>query len=129
MAGSRSPALAKLLERHRARRWAFITAWNPGSAPLPRAENDARQAQLRGIVEKRGFTILPGEGIGEDRSWPPEESLMVLGITEAEAVRLGRRFGQLAILAGERGSMSRLVPCTSAGVVPPRAEQNQQMRG
>lgn len=114
MAGSRNRALAAMLERHRARRWAFITAWNPGSSPLPRTENDARQAQLRGMVEKRGFRVLPGQGIREDPAWPPEESLMVLGISEGEAVRLGQRFGQLAIVAGERGSTSRLVPCTSS---------------
>ena len=110
--GSRSPRLAAALERHGAEEWAFITAWNPKSHPLSREKNDVRQAKLRRLVEKRGLTGLPGEGIGDDPAWTPEESLMVLGISEEDAIDLGRSFGQLAIVVGRRGGVPQLVPCT-----------------
>ena len=111
MAGSTNRGLQAVLDRHRATRWAFVTAWNPHSVSQPRDENDRRQAQLRRAVSR--YTVLPGEGIGPDGSWEPEESLMVLGISESEAVRLGREFGQLAIVAGKRGEPSRLVSCVT----------------
>jgi hypothetical protein len=111
MAGSASPRLDALLERHRQRDWAFVTAWNPASQQLTREENDQRQAILRREMESLGFAILPGEGIGEDPSWTAEESLLVMGISEGKAVALGRRHGQLAIVCGRKGAPSRLVSC------------------
>lgn len=111
LAGSASAKLDALLRRHCQSTWAFITAWNPSSIPLSRAENDERQAELRRLLAEEGYATLSGEGIGEDPAWEPEESLLVMGIKEAAAVRLGRRFGQLAIVVGRRGSRSRLVPC------------------
>ena len=44
--GATSPRLDRLLERHAARRWAHITAWNPASNQLPAAENERRQETL-----------------------------------------------------------------------------------
>ena len=111
MAGSQSPKLDALLVRHGVARWAFITAWNPASVLLSRAANDSRQAALRRAVAARGYSALEGRGIGADPAWDPEPSLLVLGISRGDAVRLGRTFGQLAIVAGQRGGRSRLVPC------------------
>ena len=108
-AGSRSRRVDALLERHRTRRWAFITAWNPASVLLDRTENDRRQQRLREDLE--GYRILPGEGIGEDSSWDPEESLMVLGISRGKAVALGSKYGQLAIVVGTRDSPAELISC------------------
>jgi hypothetical protein len=107
MAGSANKKLDALLERHRAKSWAFITAWNPGSIELTREENAARQAELRNAVA--AYTVLRGEGIGEDPGWTPEESLLILNISRGKAVSLGRRFGQLAIVVGRRGEKSELV--------------------
>lgn len=109
MAGSRSPRLDALLERTRTRTWAFITAWNPNSEALSRDENDRRHAGLVRAIEALGLATLPGEGIGADPAWPAEQSLMVLDITRARAVSLGRQFGQLAIVAGRRGEPPKLV--------------------
>ncbi|MHA4899884.1 DUF3293 domain-containing protein [Enterococcus faecium] len=41
--------------------------------------------------------------------WPPEASLLVLGVPAAEAEELGRRFGQVAVVVGERGGAGRLL--------------------
>lgn len=86
--------------------WAFVTACNPRSERLPDAENARRMAQLEAAVE---FPFLPGEGTARDGSWPPEPSLLILGIDEATACELGRRFKQAAIVFGRRGEAARLV--------------------
>jgi hypothetical protein len=111
MAGSKNARLQQLLERHGAVRWAFLTAWNPASVELSRTENDARQRELRAQLEADGYVVLQGEGIGADPAWKPEESLMVLGISRADAVKLGRRFGQLAIVSGRSSGAARLISC------------------
>jgi hypothetical protein len=101
----------RLLRRHKAATWAFLTAWNPASVELSRAKNDARQDDLKRNLKSAGYECLSGEGIGDDPFWPPEESLMVLGISRGKAVALGRHFGQLAVVIGRRGEPARLVPC------------------
>jgi hypothetical protein len=52
-----------------------------------------------------------GEGIGDDGAWPPEPSILVLGIEREAAVQLGRLFGQRAIVCGELGGLATLVLC------------------
>ena len=115
MAGSRSSKLDALLRRHGADHWAFLTAWNPGSVSLPRNANDTRQRELENQLAADGYTLLRGKGVGKDPEWPAEDSVLVLGIPRRQAVTMGRRFGQLAIVAGRRGSPPRLVPCGTAG--------------
>ena len=108
--GSKSPRLERLLERHAVDRWAFITAWNPGSVALARDENERRQTELRSRLSE--YIVIAGEGVGRDSAWPPEPSVMILGIPRKEAVRIGRKFGQLAIVAGHKGFPASLLPCS-----------------
>ena len=108
--GCASPALDDLLARHGAACWALITAWNPMSRPLPHEENRARAALL--AAELRGrYVLFDGTGIGDAGDWPPEESLLVLGIGEADAVAIALRYRQRAIVAGEPGGEPRLMEC------------------
>ena len=114
--GSRSGRLEAMLSRRNARRWAFLTAWNPGSVPLTAEENRRRQAQL--VQDLRDYEVLPGEGIGDDPSWEPERSLMVLGISRGKAVTLAQKYGQLAIVVGTRQIAPKLVPCAPTPALP-----------
>ena len=109
--GSPASSLAALMKRQGATRSAFMTAWNPASVSLPPADNDKRQRSLERTIEAAGYSCLPGEGRGDDPSWAPEESLLVLGISEGKAVSLGRQFGQLAIVVARAGKPARLVSC------------------
>ncbi len=68
-----------------------------------------RQRELEHVVQERGFASYPGESIGDDGLWPPESSLLVLGIGRIDAARLGQRFGQLAVVYGELGQEAELV--------------------
>ena len=107
--GRRSSQLDRLLERHAAAEWAFVTACNPRSRRLDDQENAARMERLEATLLEAGYCSLPGAGEANDNSWPPEPSLLVLGIAETEALALAATFDQHAILVGRRGKPARLV--------------------
>ena len=109
--GEVCPALDALLRATGCRTWAYITAFNPGSVPSGKSENDARQRELEDTVRRLGHPVLYGEGIGDDGMWPPEPSMLVLGIEREAAVELGRRFDQRAIVCGKHGGLAALVLC------------------
>jgi hypothetical protein len=110
--GEPSARLDLVLESHGAEAWAFISAWNPASRELPPAQNGARHAELLAIIRERGWSCLDGSGIPAHSDWTAEASVLVPGIALDEAVALGRRFGQNAIVAGRRGGAAELVYCT-----------------
>lgn len=77
--------------------WYVITAHNPASVPRSDEENQRRHDELVDALMTAERVVVPAAGQGLDGSWPPEESIAVLGIDTAVAVELGRQFGQLAI--------------------------------
>ena len=107
--GQRSAELDSLLAAHDVTTWAYVTAFNPGSVRLTPHENSERQRQLGRAVAELGFVSYPGEGIGDDGRWPPEPSLLILGIYRNDAERLGRQYGQLAVVYGERHREAELL--------------------
>ncbi|MGE3843065.1 MAG: DUF3293 domain-containing protein [Vicinamibacterales bacterium] len=107
--GERHPDLDALQSEPGQFAWAYITAHNPGSVPTEPAANERAHRQLIAEVVRRRFQYYEGSGIPDDRAWPPEQSVLILGIAEEEAVAVGARFGQLAIVAGTRGEPARLV--------------------
>ncbi len=109
--GQASGALDRLLRQRGVRTWAFVTACNPYSLRLPDWRNLVRQRRLRTLCRQLGFSALPGAGVGDVPGWPPEPSLLVLGIARARARRLARLFAQNAIVAGRRGRVPELVWC------------------
>ena len=116
--GKRSRNLDRWLRRQNARSWAFITAYNPASRRLPRWRNQGRQRCLHYHIDTLGFIAWPGAGVGDDPTWEPEPSFLVVGIPIDEARRIARRFGQNAIVAGRIGGAPQLVWCgarTGAG--------------
>jgi hypothetical protein len=114
--GALSAPLDALLNDHRHDHWAYITACNPGSLPLDDAENRRRMADLARRLACLGLPMLAGEGVGDGDDWPPEPSLLVLGIGQKAAVELGRELGQVAIVIGRLGEPARLCFCSP----PPR---------
>ena len=105
----RSAAVDRLLQQHGLCDWAFITACNPRSQILTAAENAGRMDRLRAAVRDLGHLCLPGSAADPMGHWPAEPSLLVLGIPEADAIRLAAEFDQHAILVGRLGEPARLV--------------------
>ena len=107
--GTPSAELTQLLQKLQYTTWALITAFNPHSQILGRDENAKRNYLLTSAVEKREFSFLRAAGYDPTGKWLPEESLLILDITQAEAVALGKTFQQNAILYGEVGVAPTLI--------------------
>lgn len=109
----RNPELDEVLAQCGSTTWGFVTAWNPGSVPLSLEENRRRQATLVRATSEMCKQTWPGRGVPDAGDWIPEESLLVADLTADEALRLGRRFGQLAVVWGEVGHPARLLSCSA----------------
>ncbi len=105
--GQRSADIDALTDAHQAKTFTYITAYNPRSIVASAERNEKQQQELERAVAESGRPYFRGEGQGAG-DWPPEPSLLVLGVSEAEAAGLARRFGQAAVLFGERGKAVRL---------------------
>ncbi len=100
--------LDQLLVDHACESWAYLTAYNPGSVLLSPDENHHRQVTLEAQLHTGGWTFFAGEGVGDSGNWPPEPSVLVLGIDEATAQQLGIAFDQNAVVVGRLGKPAEL---------------------
>jgi hypothetical protein len=91
------------------RPWGFITAWNPQSEPVPRAQNQVAQQALLAALRALPETMLirPGAGVSGDGSWR-EPSLWVVGPDDAQLDSLARVFAQVGYVYGIDGGPARL---------------------
>jgi len=74
-----------------------ITAWNPGLARPSEVENRLANQWLEETLSIHGYDYLPAWGQSRDGGHV-EPSFAVFDLSPDEAVRLGRRFGQVAVL-------------------------------
>jgi hypothetical protein len=108
--GRKTPALDDLLAREGKRRWAFLTAYNPGARRLRQAGNRTRSRALESALRRGGYLFLQGTSGSDAGEWPEEKSFLVVGIARREADRLRRRFGQDAFVTGLREGVALLWP-------------------
>jgi len=101
-----SAQVDELLEKHNAIEWAFITAENPFSKLLTTEENASKHQQL--LEEVKDYLHFEGEGIGEDPNQKPEKSLLIIGISAADAISIGKHFEQNAIVLGKKNETAQL---------------------
>jgi hypothetical protein len=99
--------LDELLRKQDAKSWAYITAYNPFSQTFTDEANDARHRLL--LQSVAAFSSFEGEGKGADESWPPEKSLLILGISKEQAIAIGNEYEQNAIVYGEFGKAAQLL--------------------
>jgi hypothetical protein len=113
--GHRSAELAAMHLANGANCSAFITAWNPGSVARSEVTNRASQKRLESEVSGIGATLVAG--IGEDPAgrWPGEPSVLVVGISRSEAERVGRKFGQRAIVWSGTSAIPELIDLAVPG--------------
>lgn len=107
--GEASLALRDCHRAHNVDCSAFITAWNPLGVPTSSADNDAAQASLAARLRLRGYRFVEGRGEDPQQEWPPEPSLLVLGIELDDACRLGQEVGQNALLWADRDAVPQLI--------------------
>jgi putative PIN family toxin of toxin-antitoxin system len=104
--GEANAALERLMHEHGAETAAFVTAANPHGVERSRAENVAATAAA---VSALPWPRLAGLGRDAAGRWGSEPSVLLLGIPRAEAIALGRRLEQNAIVFVERGGAPELV--------------------
>ena len=86
----------------------FITAWNPRSEPTDEDENRRRNRALEADLRAAGYAPLPARGTAEKDGWC-EESFLVPGLAEEEALALARKYRQVAIVCAGVDAVPRLV--------------------
>ncbi len=86
--------------------WAYITAFNPFSKSLSKEENLKRHKELKDKIAS--YKFFEGEGVGEDKTWEPEISCLVVGILPEEAIAIGNFFEQNAIVMGDINGVPEL---------------------
>ena len=109
--GVMNPLLQELLFRNNSESWAFITACNPYSVMQNEDVNTLLNTQLELYLLEKRYVFFKGMGVGDDDSWEPEASFMVLDIRKEDAVKLGKQFKQNAIVVGVIGNAPELVDC------------------
>lgn len=107
--GVASETLRCWLETAGAESFAILTAHNPGSSLVDAGENAVRQAQLECDLLEAGYEPYVGENVADDDVWADEESCFVPDISVAEALALGEKYGQNAILCGSDDGVPELV--------------------
>ena len=106
-----NPLLQQLLLNNSSKSWAFITACNPYSVMQNEDVNTLLNTQLEDYLSGKRYVFFKGMGVGDDDSWEPEASFMVLNIRKEDAVKLGRHFKQNAIVVGVVGNSAELIDC------------------
>ena len=109
--GVMNPLLQQLLLNNSSESWAFITAYNPYSVMQNEDVNTLLNTQLEDYLSEKRYVFFKGMGVGDDDSWEPEASFMVLDIRKEDAVKLGRHFKQNAIVTGVIGNAPELIDC------------------
>ena len=97
------------MDAHDSTTAAFLTAWNPYSQVADRDQNIAAQEQLVQDLETVSLSILSGEGVDPTGAWPTEPSLLAIGITRDQAVRLAGKYQQNAFVWLKRGHPAEII--------------------
>lgn len=109
--GQKNSNLDQLLLGNKSESWAFITAFNPYSVKQKEDVNRFLNKQLEEYLNKNKYVFFDGLGIGDDGSWQPEPSFLILNISKDKAVGIGRQFHQNAIVAGVIYNSPVLIKC------------------
>jgi hypothetical protein len=104
--GRRHP---RLDARTGGRAWALVTAFNPGARRQPEAANHAADAALaRRLRRRRPDVLLRCRNRDPAGRWPDEPGWLFAPATAAEADRVGREFGQAAVVYARAGEPASL---------------------
>ncbi|MBK7226902.1 MAG: DUF3293 domain-containing protein [Saprospiraceae bacterium] len=88
--------------------WAFISAANPFSKEISDQENEFNFLKLKNLIDAQFPKYFEGYGEGL-LGWKNEKSILIFGITEEQAIKIGKQFGQNAIVVGVRNEPSKII--------------------
>jgi len=88
----------------------ILTAWDPGDERPCEQQNRESQAALESDLRPLATAMWAAVGV-DPLSGHREEGVLVLGVTEADALALGARYGQDAIFAWTPAEWA-IVACT-----------------
>ena len=94
---------------------------------LNRQERKSRMSELTSILDDIGATYYKVKGVYNGVA---EESLIVTGISEADALNAGRDFGQESIFSAKKGLMfsdGRVVPLNDSDLKGPKARSKDAL--
>lgn len=94
----------------------LLTAYNPRSIELPDVANITANKKLVEELKQRGLQFLPGEGIGDfdpslSKQWQSEPSFFVFVLNRAEALALGEKYQQNAVVYCAKECAPELLRC------------------
>jgi len=107
--GEPNAELDALLDEAGADTAAYVTAANPHGRLASKAENVLATTAMLEAQREAGYACFAGEGRDPKGKWPAEPSVLVLGMSRAEAEILGRGYEQKAIVFVRRGAAPELV--------------------
>jgi|TARA_B100000315_G_C14567521_1_gene583740 hypothetical protein len=105
--GTKSPEVDQYLKENAKSSWAFITAYNPMSKIESDEINTRNQSLLEGDIQE--YSYLCGHGEDPNDNWIPEPSFFIAGISKSDAIKLGNKYRQLAIVIGKLNVSSELI--------------------
>ena len=109
--------LRKFLTTHQISRWAVITPWNPRSLPLSAEENQVRLVRFEEEELKKTLGLTAGKDYWLSHSQPAQEpdlsetGFFISGLYTWEAVRIGHRWEQNAIVWGGADAEAEIIWC------------------
>ena len=109
MIGRPAPAFAGWLGTGGFRSATVLTACNPGSRPLPDAENTRRRQELETAVAAQGLSAWPAVNQDPSGQWPDEPGLCIADLPASLLDAWLERFGQNAAVVYEPPAAPRLV--------------------
>jgi hypothetical protein len=107
--GEPSERLDEVMDEEGVDTAAYLTAANPGGELQEKRANELSCAALHQVLADAGYACYLGEGRDPEGDWPPEPSVLAVGISRREAEVIGRSYEQNAIVFIERGRAPELV--------------------
>ena len=107
--GQKNLKLCAFLHSHNSNTAAYVTAFNPQSKKTSYSLNLTFQEKLYNILSKSTYAFFEGCGKDPNKVWPEEPGFLILSIPELNAINLGKKFNQNAIVWIEKNGAPKLV--------------------
>ena len=79
----------------------IVSAWNPEGMPATFEQNELKHARLEVAVAKTTHHAMPVTLIGSNSHWY-EHAMAISGLTDKQAIALGKRYKQAAVIRIDR---------------------------